>query len=40
MRVVAVQKGINIVVALAAPDGKDIWEADFSGNFGGQESLS
>jgi tetratricopeptide (TPR) repeat protein len=40
MRVVAVQKGINILLTLANPEGKDVWEANFSGNFGGQESLS
>lgn len=40
MHVVAVQKGINVVVAIADPDGKEIWESSFSGNFGGQESLS
>jgi hypothetical protein len=40
MRVVAVQKGINIVIVLADLDGKEIWEANFSGNLGGQETLS
>jgi len=40
MRVVAMQKGINIRIALAGPEGKEVWEANFSGNFGGQESLS
>ncbi len=40
MRVVAREKGINIVITLADPDGKDLWEANFSSNFGGQESLS
>jgi hypothetical protein len=40
MRLVTVQNGTNIVIALADPDGKEIWEANFSGNFGGQESLS
>jgi hypothetical protein len=39
MRVVAVQKGINIVVALAARRQRHLG-SDFSGNFGGQESLS
>jgi tetratricopeptide (TPR) repeat protein len=40
MRVAAVQKEINIVVALADAEGKEIWEANFSNNFGGRESLS
>ena len=40
MRVVAVQRGIDIVLELADPAGKEIWKADFSRNFGGQESLS
>ncbi len=40
MRVVAVQKGIDIVLELADPAGKEIWKADFSRNYGGQESLS
>ena len=40
IRLLALQKGINIRIALSDQDGKEIWEADFSGNFGGQESLS
>ena len=40
MRVAAVQKGTNIVIELADTSGKKIWQADFSSNFGGQESLS
>lgn len=40
MRVVAVQKGINIVIALAEGNGKEIWEANFSNNSGGRESLT
>ena len=40
MRVVAVQRGIDIVLELADPGGKEVWKADFSRNFGGQESLS
>ncbi len=40
IRVVAVQKGINLALTLMAPDGKELWEANFSGIIGGQESLS
>jgi hypothetical protein len=40
MRVVAMQKGINIVIALAGPEGNEVCDANFSANFGGQESLS
>jgi CHAT domain-containing protein/tetratricopeptide (TPR) repeat protein len=40
IRVLAVQKGINIVMALEDQDGTQISEANFSSNFGGQESLS
>ncbi|MCU1268362.1 MAG: hypothetical protein JWM21_4680 [Acidobacteria bacterium] len=40
MHVMALEKGINIVITFADPDGKDIWEANFSANSGGQESLS
>jgi CHAT domain-containing protein/tetratricopeptide (TPR) repeat protein len=40
IRLLAVQRGSNIVIALADRDGKEIWEANFSSNFGGPESLS
>lgn len=40
IRVIAVQRAINVVIALADGTGKEIWEANFSNNFGGQESLS
>jgi Uncharacterized protein conserved in bacteria len=40
IRLLALQKGINIVIALMDQDAKEIGEANFSGNFGGQESLS
>src|SRR5262245_43446649 len=40
MRVVAAQKGIDVVIAIADPDGKEIWEANLSNNFGGWDSLS
>ena len=39
MRVVVEQKGIDVAVALVAPDGKQVGEADFTGAFE-QESLS
>jgi CHAT domain-containing protein/uncharacterized protein HemY len=39
MRVVVEQKGINVAVALVAPDGKQVGEADLNGAFA-QESLS
>lgn len=40
MRVTAAQKGANVVIAIAGPDSKELWEANFTNNFGGQESLS
>ena len=40
IRVGAVQKNINLAIALADPDGKEILEVDYSGNYDGRESLS